>query len=387
MSLRRIGLGVVLAATMGASTFAMNVFAVLATPLRAEFGAARWQIGILVTVNMAVGALLSPVAGTISDRFAPRYSTAATLVVAGIGFLAMGVAPGYLLLAAASMLGGVAQAMCNPATNRLIMAQAEAGRRGLLTGVKQAGVQAGTFLGGILLPIGAVSALGWRGTIALAAVVPAAALVLLVLLVRGRPAPVMAAPPAQGRTPPVVLRLAGYGGLLGMAGGSLLTYLPSFAQEEFGLGTEVGGALVAVLGAVAFITRLTAGSLSERWFGHHRTLMGMAVVTALAGGFLALAGSSGWLWPASVLIGLGPAAWNVVANVAVMELSPPGAAGRGSGIMMTGFLGGMAVGAPLMGASVDILDSYRPGWVAVVGLGLIAAWVAHDIQEEAVAAT
>ncbi|MFP3914259.1 MAG: MFS transporter, partial [Actinomycetota bacterium] len=131
--LRRIVLGVVLAATMASSTFAPVVFSVLATPLRAEFDAARWQIGALVTVVTAVGALISPSAGSITDSFAPRHSTAATLTVAGVGFLAMGAAPGYLWLAAASVLCGVAQAVANPATNRLIMALADTGRRGFLS--------------------------------------------------------------------------------------------------------------------------------------------------------------------------------------------------------------------------------------------------------------
>lgn len=379
---RRIGLGVVLAVTMASSTFGPVVFSVLATPLRNEFDAARWQIGALVTVVTAVGALLSPVAGSITDRFAPRHSTAVTLVIAATGFLAMGSAPGYLWLAAASILSGAAQATSNPATNRLIMAQAGQGKRGLLTGVKQAGVQAGNVLGGLLLPVGALSFLEWRGTLLVTAVVPLTGLVLLGLLIRGRPSPGRSEPHPQGKASKVVMRLAVYGGLLGLTAGSLLTYLPSYAQETFGLSTEAGGALVSVFGAVGFATRLTAGPLSERLFGHHRTLAGMGALTALAGLLLAVAPGSGWLWPAAVLIGLGPMAWNVVGNLAVMELSPEGGAGRGSGVMMAGFLGGMAVGAPLLGGSVDILGSYRPGWLAVAALGLAAAWVARGIKEE-----
>lgn len=382
MNLRRVGLGVVLAATMGASTFAPAVYSVLATPLRAEFEVARWQIGALVTVVTAVGSLLSPVSGTISDRMAPRYSTAATLSIAGIGFVAMGLAPSYLWLAAASVFGGVSQAMANPATNRLIMTQAEAGRRGVLTGVKQAGVQAGNFLGGLLLPIGAASVFGWRGSVTMVSLIPAVALVILFLLARGRPVPMQAVAADKGRAPQVVMRLAVYGGLLGLAAGSLFTYLPSFAQETFGLSNEVGGALVSVFAGVGFLARLSVGTLSERWLGHHRTLVGMAGLTALAGVVMALAPSGGWLWPAAVLIGLGPMAWNVVGNLAVMELSPKGGAGRGSGVMMAGFLGGMAVGAPLLGASVDVLGSYRPGWLVVAGLGVAAAWVARLVRAE-----
>lgn len=387
MNARRLGLGFVLAATMASSTFAPAVFSVLATPLREEFGAARWQIGALVTVVTAVGSVLSPVSGTLGDRFAPRHSTAATLAIAAVGFLAMSASPGYLWLAAAAIFSGVAQAMANPATNRLIMTQAEQGRRGLLTGIKQAGVQAGNFLGGILLPVGALSALGWRGTVAVSAAAPALGLAVLALLVRRRPVPASGMGAVRrGPAPPVVMRLAIYGGLLGLAAGSMFTYLPSFAAEAFGLSTEAGGALVSVFAGVGFITRLAAGTLSERFFGHHRTLVAMAGLTALAAAMMAYAPVAGWLWPAAVLMGLGPMAWNVVANLAVMELSPEGAAGRGSGVMMAGFLGGMAAGAPLMGGSVDLLGSYRPGWVAVAVLGLAAAWIGRRVREEAVVA-
>ena len=386
MNLRRIGLGVVLATTMAAATFAPVVFSVLATDLRAEFSVARWQIGALVTVVTAVGALLSPISGSIIDRFAPRHTTAATAMIAGSGFVAMGLSPGYIWLAAASVLCGVAQASSNPATNRLIMSQAEAGRRGFLTGIKQGGVQAGNFFGGILLPIGAAATFGWRGTLLLAALVPLLSLIVLGLLIRGRPAPAQPEPAPRERAAPVVYRLALYAAMLGLTAGSLLTYLPSFAQEGFGFSLEAGGALVSVFAGVGFAARLSAGPLSERFFGHHRALAGMALLTGLAGVLLALAPSGGWLWPAAVMIGLGPMAWNVIGNLAVMELSPPGGAGRGSGVMMAGFLGGMAVGAPLFGASVDLLSTYRPGWIVVALLGVTAARVGYGVRAEAAVA-
>ena len=378
---RRIALGTALAATMAAATFAPVIFSVLATSLRDEFGVARWQIGALVTVVAAVGAGLSTTTGSWADRVSPRRATALTLAVAAVGFAAMGMVPSYWMLAAAATVAGLAQAMGNPATNRLIMSQVEVGRRGLLTGLKQAGVQAGSFAGGILLPLGAASVLTWRGTVSLTAVLPLIGLGALAVATGGS-----GSSPGSGKSEgkkaagPTILRLAAYAGVLGLATGALLTYLSLYAQESFSMSEAAGGSLVSAFAAVGFLTRLTAGHISERYLGHHRTLALMALVTALAGAMLAIAPASIWLWPAAVLIGLGPMAWNVVANVAVMELSPPGAAGRGSGVMMTGFLGGMAIGTPLLGASVDLWGSYRPGWWAVVVLGLVGSWIGFGVR-------
>lgn len=382
MRRRQIGTGVVLATTMASATFAPTVFAVLATPVRTEFSAARWHIGALVAVVMGVGAVLSPTAGTFSDRLPPRRAVGVTLVLAALGFFAMGNSSRLGLLAVAAGLAGVGQAMSNPATNRLIMATAGSGRRGLLTGVKQAGVQAGNFLGGLLLPVGVV-AVGWRITLSAVAAVPVMGLALLTWLVP--PTPV--GPQAPGRrdhtpAPTAVRTLTAYAALLGFCGGGLFTYLPLFAQETFGFDTAAGGALVAVFGGVGFLTRLGAGPLSEKRLGHHRTLVVMALFTAVAGVVLAVAPTGGWLWPVAVLIGIGPMAWNVVANLAVMELSPRGRAGRGSGLMMAGFLGGMAIGAPSFGGSVDLLGSYRPGWIVVAILGATAAVVGWRVRND-----
>lgn len=381
MNRRRIGLGAVLATTMAVATVAPGVFSVLATTLRAEFGVARWQVGALVTAVMGVGALLSPMVGSYADRILPRYSTAATLVLAGIAFLAMALSPGYWWLAGAAIFAGLGQALSNPSTNLLLMTQAEVGRRGVLTGVKQGGVQAGNFLAGVLLPVGTASALGWRGSVALIPFACLGGLMILAWLVKGRPAvEVRVSPPRKGRTAPVIMRLAVCGGLLGLAAGSLLTHLPSFAAEVFGWSQALGGLLVAVFGGVAFLARLTAGPISERYFSHDRTLGAMALLTGVVGVALAVAPSGAWLWPTAVLIGIGPMAWNVIGNLAVMELSPQGGAGHGSGVMMAGFLGGAATGAPLFGWSVDLIGTYRPGWLVVGGLGLVAAWVARGIR-------
>ncbi|MCO6503143.1 MAG: hypothetical protein J5I28_08660, partial [Acidimicrobiales bacterium] len=59
----RILFATVLASTMGAATFALTCYAVLAADLISEFGVDRWQIGALVTAMSLAGAVMSPRVG------------------------------------------------------------------------------------------------------------------------------------------------------------------------------------------------------------------------------------------------------------------------------------------------------------------------------------
>ena len=135
---------------MGASTFGLVVFAVLAAELIEEFGVDRWQVGALVTAMTISGALISPSVGTLTDRIGARRATVVTLIASGGALAAMSVSPVFALVAFFALVGGVGQAIANPATNKLISMHVPAGRRGVITGIKQSGVQVGTFLGGLL---------------------------------------------------------------------------------------------------------------------------------------------------------------------------------------------------------------------------------------------
>ncbi|NIS29748.1 MAG: MFS transporter, partial [Actinobacteria bacterium] len=98
---------------MGAATLALAACAVLARDLIVEFEVARWQIGALVTVNSLTGAVMSPIAGRLADRFGARRSTVLTLVVATLGLLGISLSPVFLVLAGSTIVSGIAQALTN----------------------------------------------------------------------------------------------------------------------------------------------------------------------------------------------------------------------------------------------------------------------------------
>jgi MFS family permease len=84
----------------------------------------------------------------------------------------------------------------------------------------------------------------------------------------------------------------------------------------------------------------------------------------------------GWALPLAVLfLGSGAVAWNAVGMLAVMDFSPEGLVGKGTGLVLFGFLLGLAIGPPLMGFSVDSLGTYTPGWIATGGLLVLSAFI------------
>lgn len=373
---RRFAFITVLAVTMAAATFALVVFGVLAADLIEEFGVDRWQIGALVTASALAGAAASPFLGRVTDRVGARRATIGTLVISSLALGSVAVAPVFLLLVTAALMTGIAQGASNPATNKLIALHVAPGRQGVITGIKQSGVQMGTFLGGLLLPLGA-AAFGWRGAVAAFAVVPGLAAVGALLTAPHDPPPLETSgesPPAS--IPSSIRRLAIYGFLLGAGGTTIFTYLPLFAREALGLSAGAAGAAVALTGFVGIAARIAWGRAAEIRLGSGRSLRWIGWLAALAGALLALAPAvPALVWPAAVITGLSASSWNSVGMLAIIQTVPPVLAGRASGTVLLGFLSGLGLGAPAFGWSVDVLGTYTPGWIVVIGLFVTGALV------------
>ena len=379
---RRLLLGTVLAVAMAAATFAPIVFGVLASELISALGIERWQVGMLVTASTLGGAFLSVRLGKWADAVGGRRATIATLAVAGLSLLCIGLAPGLILMAVAAFFAGVASASSNPATNKLISSEFAAGGQGLIVGVKQSGVQIGVFLGGWLLPVFAVW-WGWRWAVIAFAVVPLGlAGVYSLATTHVSPAGSPGAGMESGYLPKLIYRLSVYGFMMGIGMSVLLTYLPLFAEEALGMSREAGGLAVAVTGLVGIPARLVWARVAEGSFGSVRSLRIIAVLAVATGAVLVLAEQLGpWsLWLAASLTGLSGSAWNAVGMLAIIQMLPTSLAGRGSGVVLFGFLGGLAMGAPLVGWSVDTLGAYTPGWTAITLLFAVGFWVMGRIR-------
>ncbi|MFD0372451.1 MFS transporter [Streptomyces sp. NPDC127114] len=177
------GLTALLTTAMAFSMMQLFLIGALGPRLVERLGVSETLLGLTTTVGFGTAAVLSPAGGRIVDRTGPRRALVALLAVSAVALGLIGAAPGPGLLLAAVALGGLPQALANPATNKAILAAVPAPRRGAVTGTKQSGVQLGAFAAG--LPLAAAAGLvGWRGAVWLAA---AAALLAAVWAWRALP--------------------------------------------------------------------------------------------------------------------------------------------------------------------------------------------------------
>lgn len=369
---------------MVATAFQIFVLAVLASTLIDEFDLTRFEIGLIGSLNTAIGAFTAPLTGRLTDRIGPRQSTIAAQLIVACGFVVMATASSVAQLIVSAIILGVPQGWGNPSTNALIAERVPPGERGTVTGIKQSGVQLGIFLAGATLPW-LSGAFGWRGAMWLyAGIYGALALLPLTLPSRvsaftGQAAAAVTDQDAKPYDMRAVWLLAAYAFLMGNVGGGVARFLALFAEEEVGMSASAAGWVIAISGLAGMAARVMAGRLAESRFTPLPMLSGLAVIGALVPILLMLVLTTGsWLlWPIAVLFAIGHGAWNAVAMLAIIIGVPKADAGRASGAVMFGFLGGLAIGAPIAGLVIDATNSYQPVWFAAFVLSAASAVLAR----------
>ncbi|MEU2828875.1 MFS transporter [Streptomyces lavendulae] len=332
--------------------------------LVADMGISPAVLGLTTTIGFGTAAVLSPVGGRIVDRIGSRRSLVLLLLVSTAALALIGAAPGAAVLLGAVALGGVPQALANPATNKAVLAAVPPARRGAVTGLKQSGVQLGAFVAG--LPLAALAAgLGWRAAVWTAS---GAALLAAAWALRSLPAD---APPSASPPPPaswvprgMVAWLAAFSLFLGAGIASVNTYLALYGVQRLGMDPTVAGALVAVLGVTGIAGRV--GWSKAAVPGRAEWLPGWLAWGAL--GAAALLAGAEWagplVWLGAVAVGVFAVSGNAVSMVLVMQRAKPGRAGQDSALVAAGFFAGFAVGPSLFGFFAE-RGRYGAGWLLV----------------------
>ncbi|AOP47589.1 arabinose ABC transporter permease [Streptomyces lydicus] len=368
-----------LTSAMAFSMMQLFLLGALGPRLVDEWGISRTALGLTTTAGFGAAALLSPVAGRLVDRVGPRRCLVALLLLAAVSLGLIGAAPGAALLLVAVTLGGLPQALANPATNKVILAAVPSGRRGAVTGLKQSGVQLGAFAAGLPLSLLAAG-VGWRG-----AVWTAAGTAALAAAWAARTLPHDAAAEAPGARPApsaqgATRRLAVFSLLLGCGIASVNTYLALFGSQRLGLAPTTAAALVAVLGVAGMAGRVGWSRVAGRP-GRAEAMPALLAAGAVGAALLlAAAVPVPWLvWVGALAIGSFAVAANAVSMVLVMRRAAPGRAGQDSALVSAGFFAGFAVGPPLFGALVSA-TGYGPGWLLVAAEFAAAGTVAVPLM-------
>ena len=251
-------------------TVAGPAVGILASALIERFDLTRADIGRLSALYALVGAAVSPFTGRLADRFGGRRMVVFTFLGGAVTFLAYSAATSYALLLVAAALSGVPNGSGNQATNRIIATRLSVAERGLVTGVKQSGVQLGRFLAGLILPS---SVLAWgmgRTYLAMALLAVAGAGLSLVLLPADAPATLpapgaeRAEPTAKPPLPAAVWWLTGYALLLGAAAGATGAFTALFGEQELGMTRAEAGLLVGLTGGAAVVARILLSGVAQR---------------------------------------------------------------------------------------------------------------------------
>nr|WP_031146903.1 MFS transporter [Streptomyces erythrochromogenes] len=363
-----------LTCAMAFSMLQLFLIGALGPRLVTELGISPTLLGLTTTIGFGTAAALSPAGGRIVDRIGPRRSLVVLLLLSAAALALIGAAPGAGLLLGAVALGGVPQALANPATNKAVLRSVPPARRGAVTGLKQSGVQLGAFAAGA--PLAALAGgIGWRG-----AVWTGAAAALLTGLWALRVLPADPPPPAVGPRTELVPRamvawLAVFSLFLGAGIASVNTYLALFGAQRLGMGPTTAAALVAVLGVAGIAGRVGWSKAARP--GRAEWLPGWLACGALgAAALLAAALVAGPLvWVGAVAVGVFAVSGNAVSMVLVLQRAAPGRAGQDSALVAAGFFAGFALGPPLFGLLAQS-GRYGPGWLLVAAEFAAAAAVA-----------
>ena len=344
----------------------------------AGFGVALAIYYLVASVSSVPGSRLSEnIGGDRSLRTASVLSALALVsIAAGVG--------DWTELVPALMVAGFASSLAQPSANLLLAESFPKSRQGIAFGIKQSAAPLAALLGGVAVPVIALS-VGWRWAFASAALIAGASAIALPRLPDG-PRLTRAAARRAGEgmsIMPLVVLSCGF--FFGLAAASSLTgFLVASGVAAAALNRGDAGIVAAIGGGVGVSVRLLVG-----WHADHRMRRFFYVVAGMLGvgalGYAGLAAGARDASPslfaiaAAVAFGMGWG-WNGLFNFAVVR-SYPMAPAWATGITQTGGrLGAMA--GPLVFGFVVRGESYAWAWSLAgvsAALGSVAVLVGREL--------
>lgn len=309
--------------------------------------------------------------GRLAQRIGPRRQVTYALAISGLAQVFIAIfAQSFLLL----VFGLAVAGLCNSANQtgiNLLLSQSKLPRLGLAMALKQSGMPAASLLGGLAVPVIALT-VGWRWAYVLGAVTT----LLAIILVRRSIAPVGPIERKAASTPTTPRRslaIAAIGfGCMSFTAGALNAWIVGSGVDT-GIPEGWAGLLLSVGAACGIVIRLFVGFRMDSMAAHPFRVaavlsligaVGMLLlaiqtpVTHVAATFLAF--GAGWVWP-------------VFTNFGVVRANQE-SAGAATGITQTGVYIGVFSG-PLITGWIIETSGYPTMWVAVAGVMSLGALI------------
>ena len=335
-----------------------------------ELGLSYPEIGLIMTVQHAVGAVSNLPGGMIVDMIGKMgYLMAASLFWVGFPYALMSLTDSYWMLLVCVALVGIGNNIWHPAAIATL-AHRYPDRKGLVLSFHGMGGNAADAIAPLV--VGALLAwFTWR-TVVVINIVPGIVMATMILVMLGAFAMSSShgeAINAGGRKRGMAEYLREFGSLLKnktlmlvcvnsafrtMTQTGLLTFLPVYLAYELGYSPLLVGVCLAVLQGAGFIASPIAGHLSDK-VGRKRIVISSALLTGVMIAAMVLAGKSLLFVVFVALIGFFLYAMRPVLQAWAVESTPKHLAGSGVGLQF----GITAVGASLSPALFGIIaDTY-----------------------------
>ena len=364
---------------------ALTSVAPLIGQIRMDTGVSNGVAGLLTGLPLLAFGLLSSIAPRLARRFGMERVLLASMLVLAAGILLRSAGAIAMLFLGTAILGA-AIALGNVLLPGLVKHEFPE-RAGLMTSVYVTAMAISAAIAtGASFPIAEQAGIGWRGSLALWALLALVAAVAWFPKVRG-------ADPANASTgtsrrvtglwrSPLAWQVTLFMGLQALAYYVTLTWLPEILQEEGGMSAAQAGWMLALAQVVVIPSMFLAPVLADRRPSQYGVVVAAVTLTGAGTlGLLVAAGTATALWV--VLIGLGQGAcFSLALTFFVLRAPDPEHAAALSGMAQSvGYLLA-AVGPFLFGVLRDATHAWTVPlallFAVVVSLLLTGLGAARD---------
>lgn len=328
----------------------------------------------VVVGSFFFGAMLgSAVLGRLGERIGARRMIVCSVGTTGVVCLVIAafVRSGPALVAAL-IVAGIANSASQTAANKLLGQSVDPSRLGIAIAIKQSGMPGASMLGGLAVPIIALT-IGWQWGYVAAAVLALAAMTAALRFAPVEPSVGRNVSSRVGPASPrrLLITAATAAGFAAAGAGTLGNWITSSATDA-GWSSGIAG-LILSLGAISGITaRLIMGMTADRRPGMDPLKVAARFLALGSIGAAVLGFRSEWAQVVGAVVAFGAGwAWPALFNYGIVRANA-NSASAATGITQTGTYVGVFSGPIVMGLLVDRWG-YQVGWVVIASSMAVGA--------------